>query len=216
VTDHVTDDATDDATDGLIEPGRDSPGERSLVLASASPRRRELLAILISGYEVRPADIDERQGDAESPEDYVLRLAVQKACAIAGNSPGKWVIGSDTEVVLEEKCLGKPRDEPRACDMLRSLSGRSHTVYSSVALVGPDSSVRTALSISEVRFARLPEDWIRRYAASGDPLDKAGGYAIQGQAAAWIANLDGSYSGIVGLPLFETAGLLRDAGLLQD
>jgi septum formation protein len=175
-----------------------------------------LLAILVVDFEVRPADIDERQREAEPPEDYVLRLAVEKACAIAGTSPGKWVIGSDTEVVLEGMCLGKPRDQARACDMLRSLSGRSHKVYSSVALVGPDSWSRTALSVSEVRFATLPEEWIRRYAESGDPLDKAGGYAIQGEAAAWIANLDGSYSGVVGLPLFETAGLLRDAGLFPD
>lgn len=200
----------------MTESGQQTPVGCPLTLASASPRRRELLAVLVADFDVRPADIDERQGDAESPEDYVLRLAVEKARAIAVTSPEKWVIGSDTEVVLEGKCLGKPRDEARACAMLRSLSGRSHRVYSSVALVGPDSRATTALSISEVRFAILPEDWLRAYAASGDPLDKAGGYAIQGQAAAWIANLDGSYSGVVGLPLFETAGLLRDAGLLPD
>ena len=189
---------------------------RRLILASASPRRRELLAILVGEFEVRPADIDERPIDGEPPADYVMRLAVEKARAVSAVSPGHWVIGSDTEVVLENVCLGKPRDEARACDMLRGLSGRSHRVYSSVALVGPDGSSRTALSVSEVRFETLPEEWIRRYAESGDPLDKAGGYAIQGRAAAWISNLDGSYSGVVGLPLYETAGLLRGAGLLPD
>jgi len=202
----------------VTESGQENSGgdSRSLVLASASPRRRELLAILVADFEVRPAAIDERQGDAESPEDYVLRLAVEKARAITGTSPGTWVIGSDTEVVLEGLCLGKPGDEAQACAMLRSLSGRSHTVYSSAALVAPDLSTKTALSVSEVRFEVLPEDWICRYAASGEPLDKAGGYAIQGRAAAWISNLEGSYSGVVGLPLFETANLLRDAGLMRD
>jgi len=165
---------------------------------------------------VRPAAIEERQGDGETPEHYVLRLAVEKARAITGGSPDKWVIGSDTEVVLEGCCLGKPGDELQAREMLRALSGRSHTVYSSVALVGPNSLIETALSVSEVRFETLPESWIRRYGASGEPLDKAGGYAIQGRAAAWISRLDGSYSAVVGLPLFETASLLRNAGLMRD
>lgn len=196
---------------------RGNSGDRPLlVLASASPRRRELLAILVERFEVRPADIDERPRQGEAPEDCVLRLAVEKAREIAKTSPQDWVIGSDTEVALDGLCLGKPRDRAQACEMLRSLSGRSHRVYSSVALLGPDSSADTAVNISEVRFETLPEDWIRRYAASGEPLDKAGGYAIQGQAAAWISNLDGSYSGVVGLPLFETAGLLRHARLLRD
>lgn len=187
---------------------------RTLVLASASPRRRELLSILVADFEVRPADIDEGLRHDEAPRAYVLRLAEEKARAIAGNSPGRWVLGSDTAVVCEGQCMGKPGDRAQACDMLRSLSGRSHRVYSSVVLVGPGSSASAALSISEVRFEKLPDDWIRRYAASGEPLDKAGGYAIQGAAAAWISKLEGSYSGVVGLPLFETADLLRDAALL--
>ncbi|MBL39057.1 MAG: hypothetical protein CMP07_11675 [Xanthomonadales bacterium] len=201
----------------VSEPGRETGADLAgsrLILASASPRRRELLAVLVEDFEVRPADIDERRRDGEQPEDHVPRLAVDKARALARVSPHAWVIGSDTEVVLDGACLGKPGDEARACEMLRSLSGRSHQVYSAVALVGPDCSMKTALSVSEVRFEAIPEDWIRRYAASGEPLDKAGGYAIQGRAAAWISNLDGSYSGVVGLPLFETARLLRDAGLM--
>lgn len=191
-------------------------GRRSLILASASPRRRELLSTLVADFEVRPADIDERPREGEPPDDYVLRLALEKARAVAEKSPESWVIGSDTEVVRDGACLGKPRDASQAREMLRSLSGRSHMVYSSVALIAPDASAERALCLSEVRFDDIPEDWIRRYAASGEPMDKAGGYAIQGKAAAWISNLDGSYSGVVGLPLFETARILRDAGLLPD
>jgi len=195
---------------------RHSRAGRPLILASASPRRRELLTILVADFQVCPADIDERPRAGEAPDDYVLRLAVEKARAVAETSPQCWIIGSDTEVVRDGVCLGKPRDEVQACEMLRGLSGRSHRVYSSVALVGPDSSTKTALCESVVRFEPLPEDWIGRYAASGEPLDKAGGYAIQGPAAAWISNLCGSYSGVVGLPLFETGVLLRQAGLLRD
>lgn len=186
-----------------------------LVLASASPRRRELLAILVPAFEVRPADIDEQLRHGEPPGEYVLRLAVEKALATGNTAPRSWIIGSDTAVVRDGICLGKPRDEAHAREMLRSLSNRTHEVYSSVALAGPDSTVKTALSVSRVQFESLPEGWIRRYAASGEPLDKAGAYAIQGQAAAWISKLTGSYSGVVGLPLFETAGLLRDAGIMH-
>lgn len=193
----------------------DTGGIPSLVLASASPRRRELLAILVTDFSVRPADIDESLLEGESPQDYVLRLAIGKASTVAGTSPQACVIGSDTAVVLDGICLGKPEDEAQARSMLRNLSGRSHQVYSSVALIGPGSAARTAMSLSEVRFESLPEDWIRRYVATGESLDKAGAYAIQGQAASWISHLSGSYSGVVGLPLFETAGLLRDAGLLR-
>lgn len=201
-------------TDGERKPQGGHRDGSALILASASPRRRELLAILVPDFEVRPANIVERPGASEAPEEYVERLAIEKARDVARTAPGAWVLGSDTEVVRDGICLGKPADPAKACDMLRSLSARSHKVLSSVALVAPDSSINTALSLSEVRFAALPEKWIRRYAASGEPLDKAGGYAIQGQAAAWISNLNGSYSGVVGLPLFETAGLLRDAGLV--
>lgn len=185
-----------------------------LVLASASPRRHELLTVLVSEFFVRPADIDERLADDESPEAYAVRMAEEKARAIAVQEPGRWVIGSDTVVVLDGIALGKPRDHDDACAMLRSLSGRSHQVYSTVALTGPGSQTTTAMSSTGVRFEQLPDRWIQRYAASGEPMDKAGGYAIQGGAAAWISHIDGSYSGVVGLPLFETAGLLREAGLL--
>lgn len=185
-----------------------------LVLASASPRRQELLAILVPAFDIRPADIDEQLVDGESPDSLALRLAAEKARAVAMLEPGRWVIGSDTVVVRDGVPLGKPRNRDEACAMLRSLSNHSHRVYSAVALDGPGSEMKTAMSTTEVRFEQLPESWIMRYAASGEPLDKAGAYAIQGGAAAWISHISGSYSGVVGLPLFETAGLLRDAGLL--
>lgn len=199
----------------VSEGGNDRGGRPSLVLASASPRRRALLAILVPEFEVKPADIDEQTRHGEPPADYVLRLAVEKALAAECDARRDWVIGSDTAVVRDGVCLGKPADRPEACEMLRRLSGRSHEVYSSVALAGPDRPAISALSVSQVEFDVLPEAWIKQYSDSGEPLDKAGAYAIQGQAAAWIRSLTGSYSGVVGLPLFETAGLLREAGILR-
>ena len=151
----MTESLTESPTEAVIEPEQTTRGGRDgfgLILASASPRRRELLAILVADFEVRPADIDERSVAGEAPADHVRRLAVEKACAVAEILPGRWVIGSDTEVVLDGACQGKPRDERQAGEMLRSLSGRSHAVYSSVALVGPDSQAKTALCVSEVRF----------------------------------------------------------------
>ncbi|MFO7764246.1 MAG: Maf family protein [Wenzhouxiangellaceae bacterium] len=195
-------------------PAEDHPTGAGLILASASPRRRELLAILVREFEIRPADIDERRAAGEQPDRYALRLAEEKAAAIARREPGQWVIGSDTVVVLGDRCLGKPRDAEEAIGMLRSLSGRSHRVYSAVALAGPGRRLDTALSVTEVHFDELPEDWILAYADSNEPMDKAGAYAIQGRAAAWIERIEGSYSGVVGLPLHQTAGLLRRAGLL--
>lgn len=195
-------------------PGTRRASSAGLVLASASPRRAELLTTLVRGFDIRPAGIDERRAAGERPDAYALRLAGEKANAVALAESGHWVIGSDTVVVVDECCLGKPRDCEEAVGMLRSLSGRSHRVYSSVALAGPGRRLDTALSVTEVHFDELPDDWIQAYVDSGDPMDKAGAYAIQGQAAAWVRRIEGSYSGVVGLPLYETAGLLRGAGLL--
>lgn len=190
------------------------PSEAALLLASASPRRAELLGTLLDDYEVRPAGIDESQAPGEAPETYVQWLAGEKALAIGRMESGRWVIGSDTVVVLDGHYLGKPVDAGQARAMLRAISGRSHRVYSAVALLGPDGACETALSVTDVYFATLPETWIMRYVDSGEPMDKAGAYAIQGGAAAWIVRIEGSYSGVVGLPLYETAALLRAAGLL--
>lgn len=186
-----------------------------LVLASASPRRRELLAILIADFGIDPADIDETSHPGEAPDDYVRRISEEKARRVAARHPDAWVLGSDTAVVLDDRILGKPVDRAEARSMLGALSDRSHEVFSAVALVRGDSPPETRVNRTRVEFAALPEDWIRAYANSGDCDDKAGAYAIQGAAAAWIRAMHGSYSGVVGLPLFETAGLLRAAGLMQ-
>ncbi|NKI35746.1 septum formation inhibitor Maf [Wenzhouxiangella sp. XN79A] len=181
----------------------------TLVLASGSPRRRELLAVLIERFEVRPADIDESVRDGESPSHYVQRMAREKAAAL---DLAAWTIGADTSVVLDGSILGKPSDAEDAVRMLRALAGRTHHVHSAVALRAPDGRIDVRESVTAVEFAALDEGWMARYVASGDPLDKAGAYGIQGAPAAWIRTIDGSHSGVVGLPLFETAELLRAAG----
>lgn len=186
-----------------------------LILASASPRRRELLAVLSPDFDIDPADIDEASHPGEGPERYVRRISEDKACRVAVRHPGAWVLGSDTAVVLEGRILGKPGDRAEARSMLRSLSGRSHEVFSAVALVRGDSAPDTRVNRTRVEFAALPADWIEAYANSGDCDDKAGAYAIQGAPAGWIQAIHGSYSGVVGLPLFETAELLRAANLMR-
>lgn len=184
-----------------------------LVLASASPRRRELLSLFGLDFEVEPADIDETVRAGEVPEDYVRRVAREKALAIHARSDGRFVLGSDTAVVVEGECLGKPVDDEEAREMLERLSGSEHCVLSAVALAAPDGRVAERLSVTRVEFARAPSDWIERYIASGEPHDKAGAYGIQGAAGIWVRSLSGSYTGVVGLPLFETGELLREAGL---
>lgn len=190
-----------------------------LILASASPRRRELLRVLLDSFEVIPADIDESQLPAETPERYVLRMAEQKAAAIVdrlAEPVGEWaVLGADTAVVLDDQCLGKPCGAAEAADMLGRLSGQTHRVLSSVALMNYRGLLGTAVSATRVWFDVMPSGWIARYVAGGEPMDKAGAYAIQGAAAAWIRRIEGSYSGVVGLPLFETAGILRQSGFID-
>lgn len=195
------------------DPRAESP-EAPLVLASASPRRRELLSILTDNFSVSPANLDESVLSGESPGCYVERIACAKAETIAARRAAGFVLGSDTSVVLDGSCLGKPADADDARRMLSALSGRRHHVYSAVALIGLRSGPRTLLSVTEVTFDRLPAGWVGRYVESGEPMDKAGAYAIQGQAAAWVLELRGSYSGVVGLPLYETGTLLREAQLI--
>jgi septum formation protein len=166
------------------------------------------------GWEFTVLDcaVDEAPLEAETPEALVLRLAAAKALAgwqrVGGASPRARVLGADTEVEVDGEVLGKPRDAAHAAQLLRRLSGRGHRVLSGVALAQA-GSLRQALHISQVRFAPLSEEDIAAYCASGEPMGKAGGYAIQGRAAAFIERLEGSYSGVMGLPLFETAALLR-------
>ncbi|MBD3655290.1 MULTISPECIES: Maf family protein [Marinobacter] len=186
---------------------------RPIILASASPRRAELLRQMGLDFTVCPVDIDETPLPGELPAHYVERLAREKA--VAGRQrttvADSLVIGSDTSVVLGEQILGKPDDEAMAADMLRRLSGHTHRVMTAVALAAADHCT-ARLVTTEVRFRELTDDEIHAYIASGEPMDKAGGYGIQGLGGIFVASLTGSYSAVVGLPLLETAGLLAEAG----
>jgi septum formation protein len=183
-------------------------------LASQSPRRRELLAQIGVRFEVLPVEVEETPLAGESPEQLVQRLALEKArrghSLVAAEDPTP-VLGSDTEVVLDGAVLGKPRDEEDAAAMLARLSGRSHEVLSAVALVTHEREA-VRLSRSTVTFRETTSAERAAYCRSGEPLDKAGAYAIQGLGAVFVTRLEGSYSGVMGLPLFETADLLRELG----
>ena len=187
-----------------------------LHLASQSPRRRDLLARLGLAFGVLDIVLHEQRQTGERPEEYVRRVAREKAGAglvqVIG-VPGALVLGADTEVVLDGEVFGKPCDAADAAAMLRRLSGRTHRVLSAVSLVSAGREMQ-ALSESDVTFAELDDATIAAYVASGEPDGKAGGYAIQGAAQAFIPHLSGSYSGVMGLPLFETAQLLRAFGAL--
>ena len=187
----------------------------TLFLASQSPRRRELLTQMGVVFDVLDVSIDETPAAGEPALDYVRRVAREKAGAgliQVAAVPGALVLGADTEVVLDGAVFGKPAHADDAARMLRTLSGRRHQVMSAVAVVGAGREAEV-VSVSEVTFAELGEADIAAYVASGEPFGKAGAYAIQSAVAAWIERIDGSYSGIMGLPLFETAQLLRQAGV---
>jgi septum formation protein len=183
----------------------------SLILASASPRRRELLARLgIEPARVTHANIDETPLKGEVPRDYAVRMAREKAAAAA--DARVFVLAGDTVVAVGRRILPKAEDEANARQCLELLSGRRHRVLSAVALLAPDGTLRERLSETAVRFKRLSAEEIDTYLASGEWHGKAGGYAIQGRAEGLVAWLSGSHSGVVGLPLFETRALLRAAG----
>lgn len=185
-----------------------------IYLASASPRRSALLAQVGIPHSVRPVDVDEALGRGESPEGYVSRLAADKAQTLwarLGPDERLPVLGADTSVALEGEIMGKPRDELDATRMLERLSSRTHRVYTAVALCS-ERGCETQLSVSEVTFRELARDEIRAYWRTGEPKDKAGAYAVQGVAALFIERISGSFSGIMGLPLFETGELLRSIG----
>lgn len=182
-----------------------------LVLASSSPRRRELLArIGITPSRLASPDIDEDPRPGELPRPYVLRLAEEKAQAVA-RAPDEVVLAGDTTVAVGRRILGKPEDEADLRRMLALLSGRRHHCYSAVCVIGPDGRPRTRASDTIVTFKRLTRQEIDRYVASGEGMGKAGGYAIQGLAEAFVRYLAGSHSGVVGLPVFETRALLEAA-----
>ena len=182
-----------------------------IYLASLSPRRRELLDQIGVRHQVLPAPVDETPHPNESPEDYVRRMAVAKARAGHALRSDLPVLGADTAVVLDGHILGKPNDRDHGMAMLAALAGREHRVLTGVALVS-DRFEEYRLSDNRVSFRDLSETEIAAYWASGEPADKAGGYAVQGLGAVFIAHLSGSYSGVMGLPLYETAELLRHAG----
>ena len=186
-----------------------------LYLASQSPRRRQLLGQLGLEFRLLDVDVEEVRGPGEAAEDYVRRVAREKAGAgllqvVA--VPGAVVLGADTEVILDDEVFGKPADAAVAAAMLRRLSGRMHEVVTAVSVVSAGRELQ-AVSRSEVTVAPLGEDDIARYLATGEWRGKAGAYAIQGRFEAHIAHLSGSYSGVMGLPLHETVGLLRQFGL---
>jgi len=184
-----------------------------LCLASASPRRRELLNQIGVPHEIEPAAVDEERFPHEPPRDYVLRLARAKALKVRPHRPAAQpVLAADTAVVLEQAVFGKPRDRGDACAMLAALGGRTHEVLTAVALAA-DGGVATALSVSAVRLRALTQAEQSAYWNSGEPRDKAGAYAIQGLGAVFVESLTGSYSGVMGLPLFETAQLLESVGI---
>ncbi|WP_111414294.1 Maf family protein [Billgrantia lactosivorans] len=182
-----------------------------LCLASASPRRRELLASIGVSVEVRPVDIDETPLPDEGPEAYVSRLAREKATA-GRRLTTLPTLGSDTAVVCDGRILGKPADRAEAAAMLRLLSGRGHEVLTGVAVTGP-AGVLGACVTTRVFMRRIEESEVAAYWATGEPADKAGGYAIQGLAAVFVERIEGSHSAVVGLPLFETARLLVRQGV---
>jgi len=185
-----------------------------LVLASSSPRRHELLRAAGIPFQVHPSHVLEDQNPGELPLDYVLRLAQEKAMTVAQQFPGQPVLGADTIVLVDQEVLGKPRDREDAARMLRLLSGRKHQVITAVCLVPAENrQIDTRSCTTQVAFRKLNEEEIQQYIAGGEPMDKAGAYAIQGGAARWIDGIDGEYSNVVGLPLPLVTEMLRANGL---
>lgn len=186
--------------------------ECRVVLASASPRRRELLNLVGIPHEVQPANIDETIRHRETPRRHTERLAREKASAIATRDPNLITIGADTIVVINRKVLGKPADADEAAAMLRQLSGRQHTVVTAVA-VSRGKKLRSAVEEVRVKFRRLRDEEIDAYVATGEPMDKAGAYGIQGYGATIVECIDGDYFSVMGLPLARLVGLLHDVGV---
>ena len=191
--------------------------QKMIYLASRSPRRAELLQQMGLAFIVLPADIDETPLQSEQSDAYVLRLAAAKAKAcyedlISRSKPLYPVLAADTTVSLDGRILGKPQDDEDAFQMLSSMSGRCHKVHTGIAVATADG-VSVAISSTQVEMAQLSDEAILAYIATGEPLDKAGAYGIQGLAGTLIKRIEGSYSGVMGLPVYETAQLLNQAGI---
>ena len=183
-----------------------------LLLASASPRRQELLRQMGVPFTVRPSQADETLSGTETPREAVLTLSRRKALAAARLHPGRFVLGADTLVSLDGKAFGKPVTQEQAAETLRLLSGRTHQVFTGVTVVSPEGKTFSAVDRSDVTFCPVPEEEILAYVAGGEPMDKAGSYAIQGGAALWVTRLEGSPSSVIGLPLHLVRELLLRAG----
>ena len=186
--------------------------ECRVVLASASPRRRQLLDLIGITHEVRPANIDETMRPREAPRRHAERLAREKASAVAKRDPDLITIAADTIVVVNRKVLGKPRDADDAARMLALLSGREHVVTTAVA-VSRGKKLRSAVEEVRVKFRRLRDDEIEAYIATGEPMDKAGAYGIQGYGATIVERIEGDYFAVMGLPIVRLIGLLHDVGV---
>ena len=185
-----------------------------LILASSSPRRRELLASIGLDFEVVPSHIPEVRGEGEAPEEYVARLSREKAAAIAKAHPDRWIIAADTTVLLGEELLEKPADKADARRMLATIAGRTHIVYTGVTVMNATRDHHdTRVAESEVRMLPLESADIAWYVETGEPMDKAGAYAVQGIGSMFIDSIHGSYTNVVGLPLALLFQMLRRAGI---
>jgi septum formation protein len=186
-----------------------------VILASQSPRRRQLLGLVGIPHDVRPADLDESVMPDEEPRAYAERLAREKSQAIARVEPGAVVVGADTVVVLDGEILGKPADAVEAQRMLARLSGRAHTVFTGVAVTRDGRTVSGVEEVA-VEFRELADEQIAAYVATQEPMDKAGAYGIQGFGAVLVARIDGDYFAVMGLALGRLVGLLREVGVAYD
>lgn len=190
--------------------------KNQLVLASASPRRRELLQQIGLEFQVIPSRADEKVLQGETPTEHVIRLSLDKATEVANreNISGRWFIGSDTIVLCDQQILGKPRNDAHAATMLKQLSGREHQVLSGYAIIDRETKQQRTEAVStKVWFRQLTDDEIARYIATGEPTDKAGGYAIQGMGICFVARIEGSYTNVVGLPLCKLTGAMKELGV---
>lgn len=193
-----------------------TPAVPPLVLASRSPRRAHLLDMLGLDFEIRPADLDEEPAPGEPPAEHADRLAREKALAVARDRPEALVIGSDTIVVLDGELLGKPRDGAAAAEMLLRLAGREHWVMSGVAVAGPGGRVESAVEQVRVRFRSFDRATAEAYVATGEPMDKAGSYGIQGYGATLVQGIEGDFFAVMGLPLVRLLDLLDRIGWRYD
>lgn len=194
----------------------DVAGAAPLVLASGSPRRASLLRMLGLAFETIPAEVDEAFVPGEPPARHAERLAREKAQAVAATRPDAIVIGSDTIVVVDDAILGKPRDPEEAVDMLLRLQGREHRVETGIAVISPGGRIASAVEGVRVRFREFDRRTAREYVATGEPLDKAGAYGIQGYGATLVEAIDGDFYAVMGLPIVRLVALLRDLGWRYD